>query len=228
MSLLPSPRSPLICGGHVFRRADQPGETPPGHAGGTARHGDAEIEDFEAAVAADHQVFRLDVAVVDALFMAVIEGLQQAGDHLDALFDGRKIFSVEKGGEVFPLHIIEDEVGGIFLGKINGHNEVRVMQQPADGYFPPEPFIHGGVPELAEPGQLEGDPSARPQVVRQVGVRKPPVAEQLYDPVSSADDGSGLRWQHGLFPSIQIDFRAARRFRSPRFPFPRSGCGSLP
>jgi hypothetical protein len=51
--------------------------------------GQAEIGDPDLALAVEHQIRRLDVAVNDALFMRVVQGVSRVGDERGDRGNGR-------------------------------------------------------------------------------------------------------------------------------------------
>ena len=79
MSVRASPRLPFTCSGrHVVGRAHGGGETGEGQSPQSGRLGNAEIHDANAAIVAEHDVFRLQVAMDDVLPVHVLQGLADA------------------------------------------------------------------------------------------------------------------------------------------------------
>ena len=125
--------------------------------------GHAEIRQFHAGVAVDHDIRRLDILVYDSVVVQILQGRQ---NRTDVFHDPQGPFLLRKGGEVAPYVFLERHALDVLaqhehraravegLAKADHPHDVRMSEDQRR--FAPRAF-----PDLFDPGVLVPDPFDR-------------------------------------------------------------------
>jgi hypothetical protein len=185
---------------HVRRGAER--HAGLGHAAATRLldgQGDAEVGD-EGRPFLQQDVFRLDVAVDDALAMSVVEGGGDFTGETDRVLNGELLLAGQAVAEGLARHVghdvVEEAVG---LAGIDQPENVRVLEIGGDLDFGEEAFAADHGAQLGVE-HLDGDSSAVLQVLGEVDGCHAARAELPLDPVAV---GEGRR-ETG-FRASQVD-----------------------
>src|SRR5690606_11348164 len=99
-----------LFGGEVLGGADHGRRLGHRHAGVAHGAGDAEVHDLDLAVAGQHDVGRLDVAVHDARAVRVLQGLEDPDGHLQCPLRQQLATTVEKLTQRGAVDVLHDDV----------------------------------------------------------------------------------------------------------------------
>jgi hypothetical protein len=193
-----------LLGGHVVRGAHRRGEAGEGEAARLVDAGDAEVEQPQAAVAADHDVLRLQVAVGDAVLVQVVQRIADAAGVAHGLGFGKRLLAFEDPGERLAVEKLHHQVGPA-LGRVHLDNleDARVVEAGADLLLTPEAFETGDIALERHKRHLDCDHTAGLAVVRpedrrhvaagdQVGQLEAPVEHHPRRKFVRRGDGHGL------------------------------------
>jgi len=145
-----------LLGRDVIGGADGGGEVGVSEAAGGCVAGYAEVDELDVVVVVDHDVFRLEVAVNDAIGMDVLERIENADGDVDGALLRDAAFSEDVAEEAAgdPLH---DHVhAGAFLSAEDAH-DLGVVKFFADAAFALEPVEEDGIGFEIGVGDFEGD-----------------------------------------------------------------------
>ncbi len=180
-----------LLGGHVLRRADD--DPRPGHAAGVERPGDAEVHDLGVALAVDHDVLGLEVAVDDAEAV----GLDEALEDLAGQVEGLGLVEVARAADE-ALQVLARDV---FHGDVDRQPFLADVVHPADV---PVGDLAGQLDLVAEAlddlevggdlrlEELEGDDLADLAVVGLVDGAHTALADLLDDLEAAGEGGAPL------------------------------------
>ena len=159
MSLRASTRSPLACSGERYWAVPI---TCGGlrHRRGRVGHraGDAEVHDLDVAVAGDHDVGRLDVAVDDAAAVAVVQRAQDAVDQLGRALRQQPPIGAQQVAQRAAVDVLHHDVRhgralGRVLARVVDRDDRGVVQRRGGLRLPAEPGLEG---VIAAPGPRGG------------------------------------------------------------------------
>jgi len=178
-----------LLGRDVVWRAQALGEVSEGEAAGAGVGGDAEVDEADVVVAVDHDVFRLHVAVDDAVGVDVLEGAADADGELDGAVDGQLWLLLNDLAEKMagdPLHDHVD-LGAAGIGE--DLHDGWMMQAGADVCLALESLEEGGVALDLGVGDFDGDLRAGASV-------------------DGAEDGGHAAGGHQLFEVVVVELIA--------------------
>ncbi|MQY16850.1 hypothetical protein SRB5_70530 [Streptomyces sp. RB5] len=180
--------------GHVRGAAD--GDAGAGEAGGVDVEdgGDAEVQDGEVALGADHDVAGLEVAVDDRDGVHGGEDRAELGGHGGGPVAGVRLVLGEVVGEVGALNVLHDEVQLVAVGPRVVHgDQPRMPDAGGDPAFAQEAAaqVAGlGAVGRARVEQLDGDAAFEGVVVALPDLAHAALADERGELVTARDDPS--------------------------------------
>ena len=180
-----------LLGREVLRGADHGGGL--GHRGAGVGHraGDAEVHHLHVAGAGEHDVGRLDVAVHDALLVAVGQRGEHAVGDLHRALGHQPVAGGEQLAQRRALDVLHHDVGHrvavelVLAGVVDGDDR-RVVQRGGGLGLAAEPGLERRVAGQVRAQHLDGDGASQPGVMAEVDLGHAPASEQLADLVSTA------------------------------------------
>ena len=135
----------------------------PAHAGGL---GDAEIHDLHPAVVADHDVFRLQIAMDDVVLVHVLERIARCGGDIDRLADRHDLDRVQHVAERFAFEKLHDDIGPALVFDRKDLQQARMIERLADFLFALEARKEGRIAFEPHERHFHGDGLARFRIGR--------------------------------------------------------------
>ena len=121
---------------HVARSAD--GQAGAGHPGGAAQgFGDAKVGQHRAAVFAEQDILRLDIAMNNAAMVRVVQGFGDGAGHRHRLFQRQTLADAllqRAAGQILHRQIIN----ALVRGDVVDRDDMRIAELGDDPAFPQE------------------------------------------------------------------------------------------
>ncbi len=134
---------------HVRRAPDEHADA--GEVGVGLALRDAEVHELHLAVARDHDVGRLHVAVQQGVEVDVVEGVGDARAHQGDAVGREGAALAEEAGQVRPVHELRDEVEAVVLLDEIVDLDDRLVAEPGVG----APLAPEALEDLLRPGELD-------------------------------------------------------------------------
>jgi hypothetical protein len=104
------------------------------------RSGQAKVQQPNPAIAGEHKVRRLDIAVNQPALISVLQSQGPLPDSLAGIADGETTALPHEASQVYSVHQLHDEeVNALELSCIMGDNDIRMIELPDRPDFVPEP-----------------------------------------------------------------------------------------
>ncbi len=190
----------------VLRGADDGRGLGHRHAGVTHGAGDAEVHDLDLAVARQHDVGRLDVAVDDAGSVRVLQGLEDADRHLQRPLRQQLATGVQKLTERRAVHVLHDDVRDrhvvdVVLARVVDRDDRGMVERGGRLGLPAEPGLEGRVAREIRAQRLHRHGAAEAGVMREVDLRHATTPEHLAQFVPAAE---ATRLFHSYLPALSV------------------------
>ena len=133
--------------GHVGRGPT--GSAGEGQIGVGFRFGNTEIDNFHLPLLVEHDVARLDIAMVDSLLVSKLQNIKKITDDLQRLFGGEFPFAFDPFLERYAFDVLHGDDGVLAVAEevFNPADAgVAVKQRQLVGFMP-EPFPQAGIAE---------------------------------------------------------------------------------
>ena len=165
------------------------------------RPGDPEVDDLDLAVPPDQDVAGLDVTVDQTAGVGCREGPGDGRRDPGGLSGRQGAAATDDRREVLTVDQLHDDVRtGRILAVVVDGDDVRVAQRRGRLGLLAEPGREIGVAQVFRSQQLDRDVTAQLGVERSIDGRHAALAEQLDQPIATAQDRPDLR--QAVFPLV--------------------------
>src|SRR5579864_3534116 len=177
--------------GHVSGGAGEGGEAI--HSGTAIGAGqmasEAEVEHFDLAGGGKHDVFRLDIAVNDAVFVSGDEGLGALHGNFEELLEGERLAEALAQGLTLDIFHDQKNVPALFKSIVEGGN-VGVIEAGSADSFAEEAATCGGIVAQGRSHAFEGNSTPQLSIASAIHFAHSASAQPLTD-TEATDRGAG-------------------------------------
>ena len=168
---------------------------------GRGRSADAEVRDLDVAVASDHHVARLEVAVGQPAIVSGLERPRNLGRGFGGAPRRDRSVALQERRQVRAVDVFGHEVGaGGIRTEVVDRGDVLVIETGRHPGLPAEVGHEVGVSGEFRTQQLDRDVVSLEEVARPIDGREAAFSEQLHQPVAAPDGLSDLDHEIPLEP----------------------------
>ena len=177
-----------------------------GGLGVADRPGDAEVHHLDLAIAGQHHVAGLDVAVHDPVAVAVVQGAQHPVGDLQGPLGQQPAVLPEQVAQGAAVHILHDDVGdvrpvGVVLAGVVYRDDRRVVQRGGRLGLAAEPCLERLVPGQVLAEGLHRDDAVQADIPCPVHLGHAAPADDAVELIAAAEEAALCHVSHLSYPS---------------------------